>query len=576
MAGGKETPRQKMIGMMYLVLTALLAMNISKDVLNAFIQITHGLNKTNSILEEKAERTIKGINASPEGVKAVPFQQKVAEVDKWSDELMDYIELMKAHIVASSLKANETGEGFEEFLEDVDGKKKCIQADKKNEDGKLIISKPDENQNNTSLLIGHDPANPKQEEFSASDLKKKLLEYKDRLKAISIVRADSSGDKFTLPEDLVSAIDSTFAFKNGKDKDGMEEPWETNNFFHMPLVAVLANITKIQTDVMNVKNNVCMALAQGINATDMKFSDITVAVVPKQSFIIKGGEFEAEVYLAAYNKTSQSKIYMAGETSKDSEPTVFAVSGAPAGVSDGDGKCHFKVSTGGMSIGEHCYKGQIEYMKNGKPEYIPFLVPPFFVGEPTAIVNATACNVFYRGLDNPVEISVPGANDKVFPSCQGCESFNANGSGKWTVRPGKDKEAIISVSAEINGEKKTMGDKKFRVKSVPRPESLFAGKKSSDNLVSKTVAANADKVIAQVDPGFIFEGITYTVKSFTMIIQSGSNAQVLKSSSNVVTSDMKASISNAKPGSRVMIEEIMTTSPEGTPLRLNSLNLKLE
>ena len=67
MAGGKETPRQKMIGMMYLVLTALLAMNISKDVLNAFIQINHGLNKTNSILEEKSQRTIDGINKSPEG-----------------------------------------------------------------------------------------------------------------------------------------------------------------------------------------------------------------------------------------------------------------------------------------------------------------------------------------------------------------------------------------------------------------------------------------------------------------------------------------------------------------------------
>jgi len=91
MAGGKETPRQKMIGMMYLVLTALLAMNISKDVLQAFIQIQKGLGKTNTILEEKSQRTIEGINASTEGAKAVPFQKAVAEVDKISDELINFI-----------------------------------------------------------------------------------------------------------------------------------------------------------------------------------------------------------------------------------------------------------------------------------------------------------------------------------------------------------------------------------------------------------------------------------------------------------------------------------------------------
>jgi gliding motility-associated protein GldM len=91
MAGGKETPRQKMIGMMYLVLTALLAMNISKDVLNAFIQINKGLGKTNTILEQKAEATIDAINNSKEAQKAKPFQDKAAEVDKMTDDLMAFM-----------------------------------------------------------------------------------------------------------------------------------------------------------------------------------------------------------------------------------------------------------------------------------------------------------------------------------------------------------------------------------------------------------------------------------------------------------------------------------------------------
>jgi len=127
MAGGKETPRQKMIGMMYLVLTALLAMNISKDVLNAFIQINNGLAKTNTILDEKSGATIEAINKSTEGAKAIPFQKKAEEVDKLADAMIAYIEEMKARVIASSSKGSKDGAGFEEFMKDG----KCIAPDAK-------------------------------------------------------------------------------------------------------------------------------------------------------------------------------------------------------------------------------------------------------------------------------------------------------------------------------------------------------------------------------------------------------------------------------------------------------------
>jgi gliding motility-associated protein GldM len=579
MAGGKETPRQKMIGMMYLVLTALLAMNISKDVLQAFIQIQKGLGKTNSILEEKSQRTIEGINASTEGAKAVPFQKAVAEVDKISDDLINYIEEMKAHVMASSSKANETGEGWEEFMKDDGGKRVAIPADEKNADGKPIISKPDENQNNTSLLIGHEPASPRTDPFSASDLKSKLLKFKDQLLAIRVERADSGAEAFTLPADLQDAIKSTFNFDGPYlASDGKEESWEVNNFFHMPLVAVLANLTKYETDVMNVKNNVCMALAAGINATDMKFNDVTVAVVPKQSYIIRGGEFEAEIYLAAYNKSSKNKIYMAGETDPKALPTAFEVGGrAPEGESDSEGKCHFKVSTGGLSVGPHAYKGQIEYMKNGKPEYIPFVVPAFFVGEPVAVVNAVKCNVLYKGLENPVEISVPGANGEVNATCQGCEQMNKVKSGSYLIKPDKNqKMATISVSAMINGEQKSMGSKEFRIKRVPDPFAMFAGKKSSDSKITKGALAGGDKVFAQMDPDFIFDGITYQVKKFTMTIASGGKPFEENGTGDRLNASMKAALSGCKAGNTVIFSNIIAVGPDGGERILGNIALKVE
>jgi len=577
MAGGKETPRQKMIGMMYLVLTALLAMNISKDVLNAFIQINKGLTKTNSILEEKSRRTIDGINTSTEGAKAVPFQQKVAEVDKWANELMAYIEEMKARVMASSDKGNETGDGFEEFMKDLNGKKVAIMPDDKNADGKLIITKPDENQNNTSLLIGHEPATPRSEPFSAVDLKNHLLKFRDDLMAIEIQRADSGAANFTLPEDLKEAIKNTFTFDGPYfDSEGKEESWEVNNFYHMPLVAVLANITKYQTDVMNVKNNVCMALAQGINATDMKFSDITVAVVPKNGAIIKGGEFEADVFLAAYNRSSKSKIYISGECDPKSTPAVFPA-GTPDAESDNEGKCHFVRSTGGMSIGEHAFKGQIEYMKNGKPEYIPFIIPAFYVMEPIAVISASKCNVLYFGLDNPIEVSVPGVNGTVTPSCSGC-SLGKSGN-EWIAKPDNGaREATISVSAQVNGENKAMGSKKFRIKKVPTPEPIFQGKRPADGAISRgelISGANGGGVGAAMDPSFIFEGISFNVTGFSLTINTGSVTVEKKSSSGQFTAEMRQLIQNVKAGATIALTNITATGPGGGTRRLAPIVLKV-
>ncbi|MFN6379788.1 MAG: GldM family protein [Flavobacteriales bacterium] len=570
MAGGKETPRQKMIGMMYLVLTALLAMNISKDVLNAFIQINKGLGKTNEILENKAAATIESINQSKEGAKAVPFQQAAAQVNQWTDDMVKYIEEIKARSMACAVKRNESGEGFEEFI--VDGK--AIYPDYKNAEGDQLVKTPD-SQDQTSMLIGSDPANPRQDAFSAAELRKKLSEYRDRLLNLTVTKADSSGKSWALPEDVKAAIAGAFDFPDGEDHDGVKEVWEVNNFYHMPLVAVLANFSKIQTDVMNAKNNVVAALAAGINASDLKFTDVTVAVVPKQSYVLRGGEFEVEIYLAAFNKTSKTKVYMGGEASPTSTPAVFDVSGKSAIESNSDGKCIFKANTGGMSLGEHSYRGQIAYMKDGKEEYIPFIVPPVFVGEPALVVSPVQMNVFYRGLDNPVEISVPGVpQSSVEASCTGCQTFAKGDKGTWNVKPGADTKATISVSATINGEKKSIGTKEFRVKRIPDPVPVFGGKRPTDSTISKGDATVAAGVRADME-NFDFN-VKVVVKSFKLTIASGSGTlKEYPCTGNQASQGLREALSKAKVGEKIFIEEIMVDMPDGQTRKLAPISLKI-
>lgn len=571
MAGGKETPRQKMIGMMYLVLTALLAMNISKDVLNAFIQINKGLGNTNGILEEKASATINAIADSKEGAKAVPFKKAADDVNKWANDLMSYIEEMKARSMASAVKRNEDGAGFEEFMEGG----KAIYPDHHDADGNLVVKSPD-SQDQTSMLIGSEPNSPKDGPFSAVELKRKLNEFKDRLIALSVTKADSTGQKWTLPDDVKASVENAFQFPDGVDHDGVKEVWEASNFYHMPLVAVLTNLAKIQTDVMNAKNNVVTALAAGINASDLKFTDVTVAVVPKQSYVLRGDKFEAEIYLAAFNKTSQTKVYMAGEGSPTATPTTFDVNGRePSAVSNSEGKCIFTVSTGGMSLGEHGYKGQIAYMKDGVETYIPFNVPPFMVGEPALVVSPTQMNVFYRGIDNPVEVSVPGVpQNSVDASCQGCETFQKGEKGTYIVRPAAGKEAKISVSATINGEKKSIGTKEFRVKQIPDPVPSFASKRPTDGTITQADLSLAQGVRANME-NFDFD-VKVSVESYKLTIVSGNGTlKEYPQRSASVDGGLREALSKVKKGERVFIEDIMVNMPDKTKRKLNPITLKV-
>jgi gliding motility-associated protein GldM len=162
MAGGKETPRQKMIGMMYLVLTALLAMNISKDVLNAFVQINRGLVKNSANSEERADATLGLLDSWSDKEKAAPFQTKAHEIVEKADAIVKHIIEMKARVVACSEKGSADGSGYEEFMPN--GQFIDLLELK---DGKPVVSKLDENQNTTGMLIGDEPASPKNGPWSA-------------------------------------------------------------------------------------------------------------------------------------------------------------------------------------------------------------------------------------------------------------------------------------------------------------------------------------------------------------------------------------------------------------------------
>ncbi|MDG1160136.1 MAG: GldM family protein [Flavobacteriales bacterium] len=572
MAGGKETPRQKMIGMMYLVLTALLAMNVSKEVLDSFVLVDQGLRKTESTLDSKNNDTMGAFAAksaaNPEKTK--PFKDAADEVVKRSSELLEYIEVLKARTMSVSHNANalKFGEGYEEYMKDG----VTLSLDAKDEDDKAIITKKDENQENTALLVGGAPESPKETEWSAWEMKNKLIAYKDFLKSIKF--KEVTGKDWEVPEGLINSLDKIFTYEDGEEQ-GMVVKWETKNFFHNPLAAVIPVMTKLQVDVQNAQADMLGALLGGIEGKSYKFTNLVPLVVPQTSYILQGDTFRADVLLAAYDGTNPPRFYVEDKKwdGKDSSALTDVTEEMQLRIG-GNGLGELKIAANQVGLGEHQFKGKIVYSGPSGDEDYSFYVPKFTVASPALVISPSKMNVFYRGLPNPVEISVPGIpQDKLRPSISGGHTLTKDG-GEWVVKPGKANEAIISVSAEMpDGSVVNMGKKEFRVKRIPDPVPVFAGKRPSDSTVPKGDMSVAAGVRAEME-NFDFD-VNVKVESFNMIFIRDGQVIEKTANSNRVTDEMQANMKKVGKGQKIYIEKIKVKLPDGSIRQVANISLKV-
>lgn len=554
MAGGKETPRQKMIGMMYLVLTALLAMNISKDVLNAFIQINRGLVENSENSEERADATMGLLNAWSDATKAGPFREEATKVVDEADKLIAYIVELKARVLAASIHGNATGDGFEEFI-DKDYQSKHGRPGIIDIGDKEKVSKPDENQNTTALLIGSEPANPKTGAWTATELREKLTAFSTRCLAIEVT--DIKGNKHSINDDkeapkaAKSLIENTFVFKDIDNADHEPEKWETALFYHTPLAAVISHLSKIESDVILVKNAALNYLTSEINASDLKFSDVTVAVVPKQSYVLRGDSFVAEIYLAAFNKDSKTRVYIGGEAGENATPALFDYSGITPIVSGSNGKCKFKTNEG--AIGKHSYKGVIVYQDaDGQDQPIPFVIPPFTVGEASVTVDLELLKVMFAGTANPVSITIPGVGaDAITVSAVGA-SANKLGGGRFEFTPQSGQSKVtLNISAPVNGQNLSF-TKDYKVKAMPIPGIYLCGKGNGETVSGGLLRSNPIIGAGYGPQGLLTPeaGFVCSLKSFFLQIDGG---KAMQSSSGGLTPEMINALKSIKAGQKVII-----------------------
>jgi len=540
MAGYKETPRQKMIGMMYLVLTALLALNVSKDILNAFVIVNEGLKTSQTNVSSKNDLIYMNFDkASMENpVKVKPYLDNALKAKAIADSLSSYIKNLRTRVIAyTEFKVKDKNKDPEIWAIADTISLADIQA-KDNYDMPMEI------------LIGGTEDGSKGEGIV---LKNKLAKFKTDMLAL----LKDENDKKAVEKNFPFKLDDTYSITEGKTVD-----WVRNNFFHTVLAADVALLNKMLIDVKTVEGDVIAKLYANVDASSFKFDKIVAKVVAPTSYIMSGSEYKANIFLAAYDSKKMPEIYIGDTVSHKGElldKTKFE---------DGMGV----YSTVGSGVGEKKYTGWISVVKPGEttPTFYNF-ASSYFVGTPTATVSADKMNVFYIGVDNPVTISVPGVpNDKVRPSMS-AGTLTPKGQGQYIVKVTTIGETTVNVAAEIGGKLQSMGSKKFRVKRVPDPVAYIGGVKSGT--INKNVLAASKMIVAKLD-NFDFE-LTFIVTSYTFLINIKGDIIPTPGAGNMLTADMLKKISSASAGTRIYLEDIKAKGPDGVPRSLSPINLKL-
>lgn len=534
MGGGKETPRQKMIGMMYLVLTALLAMNVSKQILQGYLSVNESLVKSKKNLEENNKRVTSAFEGSIGGnAAAKPYYDKALEAQKLIHEVDHYISELRAKIVAHTEPTAQENEKIADTL------------------NLRNMEKMDDYDMPSHVLGISEPKEPEKGPFTAYELRQKLNGLHDKL--VAMVESMQKDPKTKFLQEDYEGIKKKFASIKPTDskrvEDGVEFNWEMDNFYHLPLAAVYTNLNKFQTDLKNVEAEVLLTFSAASGKLAIKFDAIKARVVAPSSYIAAGQPYEADIFLAA----SSSKL-AAGDMEiligVDSAAAAAGAKGTPVPLQGGEGK--YSVGTGGE--GDQEYKGVIKYKNpDGTFKYYPF-TGAYKVAKSGVSVSATQMNVFYAGVPNPVtaaaagvspadiSVSATGAGVRVTPKGNGTYEFNFSSTG----------ECMVSVSAKTKDGVKSQGPPvKFRVKPLPKPELKLGGKFAPQEL-KKSELGMVSGLGAGAN-GFDFQA-NYVVMSWEVVGKSKGKLGSSAGNGNNLDATGKAVLANADVGSKVYID----------------------
>ncbi|SKB64822.1 type IX secretion system motor protein PorM/GldM [Daejeonella lutea] len=412
MAGGKETPRQKMIGILYLVLLGLVALNVSDSILEAFKNLTDSLNTSTQNVQSGVEATYASFEATKlkeEPARAKPIYDKAKQASGYLNELNTYVDDLQKLFLKE-------GGGINEATGDISAR------------DNLDIS--------PRLMIN---------QGRAAVLKKKINDTRTKLLGL-LDEKERQGINFSL-----QAVDPP-------DRAGVNRSWEQSNFGDgIPLTAAITALAKIKADTKNAESEIVKRILGKMDQAVVNLDQFSAVAVAPTSYLIQGQPYTAEVFLTASDSKSSPDITVGGSrlAIKDGKGT-YTVNTSKEGIFSWSGVVRVKQTDGSIKT----YTTPIQ---------------KYQVARPSAVVSPDKMNVFYIGVPNPVSVSAPGIPKESLAVSMTGGSISGS-AGKYTVTVNSPGSATVNVSANIGGKTQNVGSTQFRVKRIPDPIAKFAGK----------------------------------------------------------------------------------------------------
>ena len=489
MSGAKETPRQKMIGMMYLVYTALLAMNVSKDILDAFDTVNTGVQETNITLMQQISQRYTTFEEQYllDEEKVGPYWEQAQDLREKSTTMINYLEAMKWDLV-KKIEEKDYAKAIEEGL--------LKTNDTLQYNGRLLYNintskiKSRDNYNKpTAYMMGDPEGNGR-----AFELNDKIKEYRNEV--VKIMGVEHIHELGLITDTQYSEGDSigTKIDYAPDASDELQKSWEYRNFHHTVLIADITLLNKIISEVETAELNAVTHLAQSIHAEDFTFDEVGAKVFAESSYILSGQRYRAQAMVTAWQNTQTTALVrLDGGPEKEYS-------------SNSQGVIELEYNVG---VGTHKYTGVIK-MRNPKTNELEDYTfeNSFTVAPPAVSVSATKMNVVYAGIDNPIAIG-GGVGGEISATASGA-NLTRTGNGTYNLRVvGNPSEVTVNVSSQGS----SLGSMKFRVKELPKPTAKIDN--VVDGKVTKSALLAANCVRAEMKD-FDFDGVHYDVVGYTV------------------------------------------------------------
>jgi len=522
-----------MINIMYLVLMALLALNVSAEVMNAFQTLDEGNEASIATVNEQMDATVKGVESileDPSKAKFKPITPVIAEVGSISDEFYSYVDDLRNQLI--DMAGNNNGELDEDDYK-MDHGMRTVRG-KKNKDVTTRL-----------LVLGEDGAGG--EPGVGEELKAKIVETRQRLiDAYTNLLNEHGKDMDVLPDEVTAKIASVvtnmpFNIDDEAWEEAGRESWSDFKFGHMPVAAVLPLMSQMKSDLKVSEANIVNDLVNLVGGKTIEFDKFFPVFNADKSYVIGGEQIRAKVSVGSYS------------SSLDPANIDLRVNGQRLRV-NADGSADYTITGSGsgpktINTSVAVTNPLTNEVERGEGKFT------YEVGQRSVAVSADKMNVFYMGVDNPLTVSAAGvASSKVRVNITGSASRKSGSGSKFIVTGNSVGTAKVNVTAEG----KQLGSFDFRVKRIPDPVAMLGNSKGG------TIASNVFKsqrgIYAKLE-SFDFEAKCNIIGYEMVYVPKRADAVPSVNRGGPFTGTTKQLVQRARPGDIYYANNIKATCP---------------